>query len=284
MLDNLLILGNYVFSEPRKISSLSAKRNAMSERIYRLTKSGRDAWESQDVAVPADYRRLLWIMDFHGHAGLLQKLVGSYPGHILDEWLGELEQLGLIEQVPAGEEHDRDFAIQPDETQKLDEKLLRDETARAASALARTGAYLAIDRLRTRQGAGKRPEDTVVLIVEDDPDQLSLADLRMTMAGYRVRVAQTATGFLQSMFEEGAPDLLLLDIELPDGDGFEILTRMRRHKVLSDLPIVMLTARNDPEAIGRGLALGADGYVTKPYTKNILADVVRRVLNQTLNQ
>jgi CheY-like chemotaxis protein len=252
----------------------------MSERIYRLTKSGRDAWESQDAAVPADYRRLLWIMDFHGHAGLLQKLVGSYPGRILDEWLGELEQLGLIEQVAAGEELERDFAVESDETQKLDEKMLRDETERAASALSRTGAYLALDRLRVRKGAVKPAQDTVVLIVEDDPDQLALADLRMTMAGYRVRVAQTATGFLQSMFEEGAPDLLLLDIELPDGDGFEILTRMRRHKVLSDLPIVMLTANNNPAAIGRGLSLGADGYVTKPYTKNILADVVRRVLHQ----
>jgi CheY-like chemotaxis protein len=251
----------------------------MSERIYRLTQSGRDAWESQDAAVPADYRRLLWIMDFHGHTGLLQKLVGTYPGHILDEWLDELEQLGLIEQVPAGEEGERDFAV-VDETQKLDEKVLREETAKAASTLARTGAYLALDRLRVRQGAVKPPADTVVLIVEDDPDQLALADLRMTMAGYRVRVARTANAFLQSMFDEGAPDLLLLDIELPDGDGFEILTRMRRHKVLSELPIVMLTAKNDAEAIGRGLALGADGYVTKPYTKNILADVVRRVLNQ----
>jgi PleD family two-component response regulator len=252
----------------------------MSERIYRLTQSGRDAWETQDAAVPADYRRLLWIMDFHGHTGLLQKLVGTYPGHILDEWLDELEELGLIEQVPAGEEGERDFAV-VDETQKLDEKMLRDETEKAASTLARTGAYLALDRLRVRQGTAKPPADTVVLIVEDDPDQLALADLRMTMAGYRVRAAHSANGLLQSMFDEGAPDLLLLDIELPDGDGFEILARMRRHKVLSDLPIVMLTAKTDPEAIGRGLALGADGYVTKPYTKNILADVVRRVLNQS---
>jgi CheY-like chemotaxis protein len=252
----------------------------MSERIYRLTQAGRDAWESQDTAVPADYRRLLWIMDFHGHAGLLKKLVGSYPGHILNEWLGELEQLGLIEQVPAGEEAEHDFSFGGNDTQRLDSKLLRDETERAASALARTGAYLALDRLRVRHKNQKLPEDTVVLIVEDDPDQLALADLRMTMAGYRVRVAPSATAFLRSMFEEGAPDLLLLDIELPDGDGFEILSRMRRHKVLSDLPIVMLTAKTDPEAIGRGLALGADGYVTKPYTKNILAEVVRRVLNQ----
>ena len=252
----------------------------MSERIYRLTKTGRDAWEQQDAAVPADYRRLLWIMDFHGHTGLLEKLVGSYPGTILNEWLDELEQLGLIEQVPAGEELERDFALETDDTQRLDGQMLREETEKATSALARTGAYLALDRLRTQRVPAKRPEDTVVLIVEDDPDQLALADLRMTMAGYRVRLTQTANGFLQSMFDEGAPDLLLLDIELPDGDGFEILTRMRRHKVLSTLPIVMLTAKKDPEAIGRGLLLGADGYVTKPYTKNILVDVVRRVLNQ----
>jgi CheY-like chemotaxis protein len=253
----------------------------MSERIYRLTKSGRDAWETQDVAVPADYRRLLWIMDFHGHTGLLEKLVGSYPGYILNEWLDELEQLGLIEQVPAGEELERDFAFQTDETQRLDGQMLRDETEKATSALARTGAYLALDRLRVQQVPVKPPAETVVLIVEDDPDQLALADLRMTMAGYRVRVTQTANGFLQSMFDDGAPDLLLLDIELPDGDGFEILARMRRHRVLSNLPIVLLTAKKDAEAIGRGLLLGADGYVTKPYTKNILVDVVRKVLNQS---
>jgi CheY-like chemotaxis protein len=281
LLDNLLFLRNYVFNKPRKISFLLANRDSMSERIYRLTKSGRDAWEMQDAAVPADYRRLLWLMDFHGHAGLLTKLVGTYPGRILEEWLEELEQLGLIEQVPAGEALEPDFALGSDDTQRLDGKLLRDETEKAASALARTGAYLALNRLRARQGPAKPPGETVVLIVEDDADQLALADLRMTMAGYRVRVAQSAKGFLQSMFDDGAPDLLLLDVELPDGDGFDILARMRRHKVLSELPIVLLTVKSDPEAIGRGLALGADGYVTKPYTKNMLADVVRRILNQS---
>ena len=252
----------------------------MSERIYRLTKTGRNAWESQDTAVPADYRRLLWVMDFHGHAGLMRDLVASYPQHILDEWLGEMEELGLIEQVIAGQEAEQDFAMPKDETLGLDRPELIEEARKAAAALARTGAYLAQDRLRFRKATTKPPGDTVVLIVEDDADQLALADLRMTMAGYLVRVAQSANGFLQSMFDDGAPDLLLLDVELPDGNGFEILTRMRRHKVLSDLPIVLLTAKNEPESIGKGLVLGADGYVVKPYTKNILADVVRRVLNQ----
>jgi CheY-like chemotaxis protein len=253
----------------------------MTERIYRLTDNGRDAWESQDAGVPADYRRLLWLMDFHGHAGLMREAMSSYPRHVLDEWLAEMEELGLIEQVAAGQQAEQDFALpRSDKTLALEQAQLQQETQAAGSALARTGAYLALDRLRYRRIAPKPAAETEVLILEDDSDQLALADLRMTMAGYRVRVASSVNGFLQSMFDEGAPDLLLLDVELPDGDGFEVLRRMRRHKVLSALPIIMLTVRNDPADIGKGLALGADGYVTKPYTKSILAEVVRKVLKQ----
>jgi two-component system OmpR family response regulator len=124
----------------------------------------------------------------------------------------------------------------------------------------------------------KAPADTVVLIVEDDPDQLALADLRVSMAGYKVRVASSVNGFLQALVDEGAPDLLLLDVMLPDGDGFDVLGKMRRHQALGSLPIVMLTAKTDPGDIGRGLVLGADGYITKPYTKNILAEVIQTVL------
>jgi CheY-like chemotaxis protein len=253
----------------------------MTERIYRLTDNGRDAWESQDAGVPADYRRLLWLMDFHGHAGLMREAMSSYPRHVLDEWLAEMEELGLIEQVAAGQQAEQDFALpRSDKTLALEQAQLQQETQAAGSALARTGAYLALDRLRYRRIAPKPAAETEILILEDDPDQLALADLRMTMAGYGVRVANSVNGFLQSMFDEGAPDLLLLDVELPDGDGFEVLRRMRRHKVLSALPIIMLTVRNDPADIGKGLALGADGYVTKPYTKSILAEVVRKVLKQ----
>ena len=100
------------------------------------------------------------------------------------------------------------------------------------------------------------------------------------MAGYKVRVASSVNGFLQALVDEGAPDLLLLDVMLPDGDGFDVLGKMRRHQALGSLPIVMLTARNDAADIGRGLILGADGYITKPYTKAILADVIEGWLLQ----
>jgi CheY-like chemotaxis protein len=255
----------------------------MSERVYRLTQAGRTAWESEDRAVPADYRRLLWLMDVHGHPGLVRGLVRTYPHAALGEWLAEMEQLGLVEQVPVGQEVEADFATPPDRTQGLDEARMRHESDAAGALLERTGAYLALDRLKERQPLGKPPADTVILIVEDDPDQLALADLRITMAGYRVRVADSVKAFFESMFEEGAPDLMLLDVLLPDGDGFDILSRMRRHKVLASLPIILLTAKKDPADIGKGLALGADGYVTKPYTKSLLAEVIRTVLKQAGN-
>lgn len=253
----------------------------MNKRIYRLTDAGRNAWETQEAAVPADYRRLLWLMDFHGHAGLVRELVRSYPREVLDEWLAEMEELALIEQVPPGEEVEEHFTSQSsDDTLGLDDNRMREEARAAGVSMARTGAYLALERLRTRKVSAKARGETEILIVEDDPDQLALADLRVSMAGYKVRVADSANGFLHTMFHDGAPDLLLLDVELPDGDGFEILARMRRHRALSGLPIILLTAKDEPEAIGKGLALGADGYVTKPYTKRLLADVIGQVLKQ----
>lgn len=254
---------------------------AEKERIYRVTPAGREAWESQDVAVPADYRRMLWMMDFHGHAGVIRDLVRRYPKHVLDEWLAEMEELGLIEETQQREPEDTHPAFSTrdaDQTMTLDRARLQQESESAGNALARTGAYVASDRVSLRPAGGKSPSDTVVLIVEDDPDQLALADLRVSMAGYKVRVANSVNAYLQSMLDDGVPDLLLLDVVLPDGNGFDVLAKIRRHPVLSSLPVVMLTAKDDAADIGKGLLLGADGYVTKPYTKNILADVIRRVL------
>lgn len=254
---------------------------AEKERVFRVTPAGRKAWESQDVAVPADYRRMLWMMDFHGHASVIDDLVRRFPKHMLDDWLAEMEELGLIEETQVSEPEDThpSFSAQDaDQTITMDLARLREESESAGAALARTGAYVASDRVSMRPASSKKAADTVVLIVEDDPDQLALADLRVSMAGYKVRVAKSVNAYLQSMLDEGAPDLLLLDVVLPDGNGFDVLAKIRRHPVLSSLPVVLLTAKDEAGDIGKGLLLGADGYITKPYTKNILADVIRRVL------
>ena len=257
---------------------------AQKARTYRLTAAGRSAWESEDMAVPEDYRRILWLMDFHGQDGVVGELLRRYPRNVLNEWLAEMEDLGLIEPSIEGQGDESAFSTrEADRTLGLDQARMRRDGETASVALARTGAYISADRLSRRPAPRKPPADTVVLIVEDDPDQLALADLRVSMAGYKVRVAKSVNEFLHSMLDEGPPDLLLLDVVLPDGNGFDLLAKMRRHAVLGSLPIVMLTAENKAEDIGKGLLLGADGYITKPYTKNILADVIRRVLKHDGN-
>jgi CheY-like chemotaxis protein len=252
-------------------------------KIYRLTDEGRKAWESQDVAIPAEYRRILWLIETEAHVDVVRGCLREYPDELLDEWLGELEELDLLRSKQTAVEYDLNlFAADAKARALLEEDTVRlDQLAiEAGGKLSRTGVYIAEDRLMHRAGVEKPPAETVVLVVEDDPDQLALADLRVSMAGYVVRVADTVNALLHSLLEHGTPDLLVLDVMLPDGDGFDVLAKMRRHAMYAMLPIVMLTAKNDADDIRRGLTLGADGYVTKPYSKNILAGTIRRVLKQ----
>lgn len=237
--------------------------------IYRVTEAGRKAWESKDPAVPSDYRFLLWMIDFRGSEHL-ENLARQFPEQLVPACLEELEELRLIERVADA---------QPADSAKRTPvfSVGSDELESARDALTRHGAYLGVDRLKARTAA-KPASETVILIVEDDPDQLALADLRVSMAGYAVRVANSQAALLRSLAKEGTPDLLLLDVTLPDGDGFEILSSLRRLRSYSSLPIVLLTARKDVADVAKGLNLGADGYITKPYSKSILVSVLTRIL------
>jgi CheY-like chemotaxis protein len=230
----------------------------MSKPFYRITEAGRRALESKDAAVPSDYRFILWLISADSHERL-DNFMQQFPQQRLWDLLAEMDELGLIARTP-GAPSAGDAEVEA-----------------AREALSRYGVYLSEDRLRGRPALAKTPPETVILIVEDDPDQLALAELRVSMAGYAVRLARNHALLLRSL-RERMPDLLLLDVMLPDGDGFEILAKLRWHPAYRSLPIVLLTVKNDPDDIVRGLTLGADGYITKPYSKRILADVVRRVL------
>jgi len=98
------------------------------------------------------------------------------------------------------------------------------------------------------------------------------------MAGFAARTADSAAALREALAKHEPPDALLLDIMLPDGDGFDILAGLRNHPTHALLPVVMLTVKSDRADIERGLALGADGYITKPYSKKLLEDVLSQVL------
>ena len=98
------------------------------------------------------------------------------------------------------------------------------------------------------------------------------------MGGYLVRLARDCAELVNEIRTREPPDIVLLDIMLPDGNGWDVLASIRRHPKLALLPVVMVTALNEQNEVRWGLALGADGYITKPYSKKILTDTIGAVL------
>jgi CheY-like chemotaxis protein len=240
--------------------------------MYAITPAGRHAWESQDASVSGQYRRFLWQIDVQGGARAVRALAREHAPSLLCDWLKDLEQLGLIDSRGRA-------AIDVTIPLLIDEVNMQ-AGAEAAASLGGTGSYIGLraqDRRQERRPR-TRPADVTVLVVEDDPDQRALADAWLATAGFRLRTAATVQALLASLIQEGAPDLLLLDVRLPDGDGFEVLGKIRRHPGFAALPIIMLTAKGAPSDIGKALALGADGYVIKPYSQDLITEAILTVL------
>jgi DNA-binding response OmpR family regulator len=157
------------------------------------------------------------------------------------------------------------------------------EASFADIALTSLGVYVNCERVAQRTPNHKSVGATVALVVEDDPDQLALATRCLTSAGYAVQSADCVLAF-HDRLKKGVPDAIFLDVEMPDGNGFDVLAALRRDARYARLPVIMLTSRQAPQDIARGLALGADGYITKPYGRNTLEYALRYVMRQQLMQ
>ena len=118
--------------------------------------------------------------------------------------------------------------------------------------------------------------DKKVLVVDDDAKTVELVKLYLDRDGYEVLTAYDGVEALR-LAREGYPDLIVLDLMLPDIDGLEICRTLRRE---SDVPIIMLTARTTDRDKLAGLDIGADDYVTKPFSPKELAARVRAVLRR----
>ncbi len=121
-----------------------------------------------------------------------------------------------------------------------------------------------------------------VLIVDDEPDIVEVVGLTFALRWPDAEVLHAPTGAEGvEIARRDAPTLIILDIGLPDGDGFGVCERIRR---FSDVPIIMLTARHDEVDKVRGLELGADDYITKPFSHIELLARVRAVLRRSESQ
>lgn len=119
-------------------------------------------------------------------------------------------------------------------------------------------------------------EQPGILVVEDETSIASFVAAYLKNAGYGVRTAATAQAAIAEMANE-APALIILDLNLPDGDGVELCRRIRKS---SDVPILMLTARDEDVDKIIGLEVGADDYMTKPFNPRELVARVKSVLRR----
>lgn len=111
------------------------------------------------------------------------------------------------------------------------------------------------------------------MVIEDDPDARRLLAACLRRLGMRVREAATAAqGFAQ--LERGTPDLICLDLRLPDANGFALCERIRATPNLRDVPILVITALARPIDRAQAEVAGADGYVLKPFRADAFADSV----------
>lgn len=116
-----------------------------------------------------------------------------------------------------------------------------------------------------------------VLIVDDEANIVISLEFLMEQAGYTVAVARNGNEALEQI-EQFRPDLILLDVMLPGVNGFDILQRVRQQPERRNMAIIMLTAKGREVEVTKGLALGADAYITKPFsTRDLLAEVRRQL-------
>jgi twitching motility two-component system response regulator PilH len=114
-----------------------------------------------------------------------------------------------------------------------------------------------------------------VLVVDDAQEAVDFIERALRSAGHQVSAALDANG-LEQRIERERPDLLLLDVVLPERNGFQILRALRRSEGTRELPIILVSSKKEPTDVEWGMLQGATDYLTKPFTADRLVDLVSR--------
>ena len=120
-------------------------------------------------------------------------------------------------------------------------------------------------------------EEPLILAVEDEPRNAALLEAILTRAGYRLHVTERISAARQWLADR-APDLVLLDRHLPDGDGLDLIPEIKSSPHLASVPILLVSASVLPQDVEAAMAAGCDGFLPKPVRVKPLVDEVQRLL------
>ena len=232
------------------------------KQVYVVTAKGNAELTAAGSALTADELKVLVLVDGMASIGA----IAANPQH----GLSSADATTALEKLAKGK-----FIADPDGTASINIGEFFKESEMGVASLQANGFYVRI----ARRGAARKPGGKItVLAVEDDPALTKLLKMYLQMDSFVVRIAATRAEINKALREPPKPDLVLLDVALPDSDGFDLLKKMRGHEFMKDVPIIMATAKASREAVLNGLKSGADGYVTKPYDMDVLLKAMRSVL------
>lgn len=263
---------------------MGSRRSLVQDQdVYALTRHGKAELHEPGTSLSPAELEILVLID--GSSTVVQ-IANSLPGKDLEVARSTLDRLRVSGHIgPASDVHSD--AI--DATGLFGSRgtggavagataAHRVEADTTVSSLRQKGYYVRIARRAAVERAPRAGARFKVLIVEDDPDLAKVLRTYLTLEEFVPRVAASRAEIIAAFRDPPVPDLVLLDVMLPDADGFDVLARMRQHPVLKAVPVIMLTAKATREAVLKGLLAGADGYVTKPFEVEALMQTVRSVL------
>jgi len=250
--------------------------------VFALTPKGRAELDGAGTSLSASEIEVLVLIDGRSSVGETAARTRTLGKERALDVLRTLAQDGLIEitKIEAGAPDFVDFF---DSKRTVTPSAAATAQAKRASAattllLQQRGFFVRIAR---RSGAKREPEKTQllsILAVEDEPVLASMLKHVLEAEGFSVRNAKNRAEIVAEFRRPPLPDLVLLDVMLPDVDGFEVLLKIRQHPALKTLPVVMLTSQATRDGVLKGLAGGADGYITKPFEIPALVKAVSAVL------
>jgi two-component system, OmpR family, response regulator len=242
--------------------------------VYKPTPGGLAELKSGKMSVSALATQVLIRMDGIQNVGQIKASMSDVNATTFNEACNELLNHKMIALA--------EIDLFADTFQlELDKQVLSLSSTEAdvgAASLKKFGFFVNIAHKRSNLQRRTAGSPLTAVVVEDEPFLAKFIGSYLTIEGFTVRVASNRNEVLNELRTLPVPDLILLDVVLPDIDGFNILLRLRQHPAFTAVPIIMLTGLATREDVLKGLSGGADGYVTKPFEADILMQAVRTVM------
>ena len=252
--------------------------------VFRSTEAGEAEIHSSATALSAEQIEVLVSVDGKVNVGDLEQRLGHIAPESLRDIVRALFGRGLIRHQTVEEDLGLDLtsffastapSAEPSEGAKASADR---EAGGGVPALQSDGYYVSIARKAAGAPRPATGEKFNVLVIDDDPEFCALVVRLLGIAGFAVRTAQDRAAIVAELRRTPLPDVVLLDVNLPGINGFDILHKMKQAPALKAVPVIMTTAEATRASVTKGLVGGADGYLTKPFKGENLVKGVRSVL------